>query len=493
MPRSDAAPPLAADLELTDPVLIDPRRTWRVLDDRRLPALEPFAADVRRYGPVTVRETVWDAEDRVLAAAGVVLTRSSDGTWSIDRGPDSDGPEPLAGEPDTPPRVAVEVFLRGRALRTVLVRDTTTSLVTLRGGDGRVRAEIADVRVDDGDPDTTVLRSARWWALTVDGREGATARAAERALHDAATDPVDVPSVALPRGPEPAPERRGGRAKRPRSNTAAGFVLRVLDALRNDLVAVEPRVRNDEHEAVHDLRKVVRRLRSVLAAFRGALDRQATESLRASFAEIGRTAGTARDAEVLHAGLSRSAARTPTGYVDTETLRRIDSETAERRSTTAAELRRALDSEAWFRTLDALDDLLLRAPAGPHGDEDATVFTTRRIRHERARVGRQLGDADDDLETLHEIRKAARRLRYALQAAGDLPDVGKRRLGRLRRVQETLGETLDAAHAADAYRRSAAVAAQDGVDTFGYGALATAEHAALGQGIQRSWRVLARL
>jgi CHAD domain-containing protein len=396
---------------------------------------------------------------------------------------------------DDPPRDAVEVFLRGRPLRTVLVRDTTTTLVTLRGGDGRVRAEVADVRVDDGDPDTAVLRSSRWWALTDDGRDGATARAAERALHDAATDPVDVASVPLPRGPEPAPERRRGRAKRPRPDTAAGFVLRVLDALRRDLVAADPRVRADEPEpeAVHDLRKVLRRLRSVLAAFRGALDRQATEELRAALAETGRIAGTARDAEVLHAGLSRSAARAPDGYVDAETLDRIGSATAERRSVAAAELRRALRSDAWFRTLDTLDALLLRAPAGPHADDDAAAFATRRIRHERARVGRLLGDAGDDLDTLHEARKAARRLRYALQAAGDLPDVGKRRLGRLRRVQETLGDTLDAAHAADAYRRLAAVAAQHGEDTFGYGVLATTELAASTQGLHRSRKLLARL
>lgn len=490
MPRSAAAPASAADAA---PALPDPRRTWRILDDRRLPALEPFAADVRRHEAVTVRETVWDSDDRVLAAEGVVLTRSPDGDWTIDRGGHGTGPEPLGGVSDDPPRDAVEVFLRGRPLRTVLVRDTTTTLVTLRGGDGRVRAEVADVRVDDGDPDTTVLRSSRWWALTDDGCDGATARAAERALHDAATDPVDVASVPLPRGPEPAPEQRRGRAKRPRPDTAAGFVLRVLDALRRDLVAVDPRVRADEPEAVHDLRKVLRRLRSVLAAFRGALDRRATEELRAALAETGRIAGTARDAEVLHAGLSRSAARAPDGYVDTETLDRIGSATAERRSVTAAELRRALRSDAWFRTLDALDGLLLRAPAGPHADDDAAAFVTRRIRHERALVGRLLGDPSDDLDTLHEVRKAARRLRYALQAAGDLPDVGKRRLGRLRRVQETLGETLDAAHAADAYRGLAAVAAQHGEDTFGYGVLATTERAASAQGLHRSRKLLARL
>ncbi|QSB23288.1 CHAD domain-containing protein [Curtobacterium sp. 24E2] len=444
---------------------------------------------------MTLRETVWDSDERVLAAEGVTLTRAQDGSWSLDHG---DGPEPVGADLDRPdreqpPRDGVEVFLRGRAVATVRVRDTTTTLVTLRGKDGRVRAEIADVRVDEGDPDTSVLRSARWWALSDDGRDGTTARAAERALDDAATEPPATSAVAVPPAPVLAPERRGNRAKRPRSDTAAAFVVRALESLRADLVAVDPRVRADDHESVHDFRKVVRRLRSVLAAYRGALDREATEALRAALAEAGRVAGVARDAEVVHGGLFRSAARAPDGFVDALTLDRIGEQAAALRSAAAAELRLALRSDDWFRTLDALDQLLLRAPAGPHADDAAAAFVAKRIDRERARVRRLVDGGATGLDVLHEIRKAARRLRYALQAAGDVADLGKRRLGLLRRVQETLGDALDAAHAAEAYRRLSGPAARDGADTFGYGALATAEHAVLERGLRRSRKVLARL
>ncbi|WP_263091199.1 CHAD domain-containing protein [Curtobacterium sp. RIT-PI-V] len=478
-----------------DTARTDPRRSWRIPDDRRLPALEPLASAFERHEPVTLRETVWDADERVLAAEGVTLTRAQDGSWSLDHG---DGPEPVGADLDRPdreqpPRDGVEVFLRGRAVATVRVRDTTTTLVILRGKDGRVRAEIADVRVDEGDPDTSVLRSARWWALSDDGRDGTTARAAERALDDAATEPPATSAVAVPPAPVLAPERRGNRAKRPRSDTAAAFVVRALESMRADLVAVDPRVRADDHESVHDFRKVVRRLRSVLAAYRGALDREATEALRAALAEAGRVAGVARDAEVVHGGLFRSAARAPDGFVDAPTLDRIGEQAAALRSAAAAELRLALRSDDWFRTLDALDQLLLRAPAGPHADDAAAAFVTKRIDRERARVRRLVDGGAMGLDVLHEIRKAARRLRYALQAAGDVADLGKRRLGLLRRVQETLGDALDAAHAAEAYRRLSGPAARDGADTFGYGALATAEHAVLERGLRRSRKVLARL
>jgi len=491
----------------------DPRCTWRVVDDRRLPALEPFADDVRRYDPVVLRETMWDTDDRVLAAEGVTLLHGDAG-WSVDRG---DGPVPVgvdldegdALDGDRVPRDAVEVFLRGRDLRVVRVRDTVTALVELRGRDGRLRAEVADVRVDEGDPETALLRSARWWALTDDGRAGTIARAAERALADAAEGAdgvrggvgvgvgggvgVGVGSTTTEAPGRLLPERRQRTAKRPGRGSAAAALREVLRALRVDLVAVDPRVRLDERESVHDLRKVLRRLRSVLAAFRGALDPDATETLRAELGAVARVAGVARDAEVLRDRLLRTAARAPEGYVDAETLDRIGRHVDESRTAAAAELRHTLRSPTWFAALDHLDDLIDRAPRGPHADADAAGFAVRRIAHERTRVARTVAGRVEMLDDLHEVRKAARRLRYAQEAAGDGPDLGKRRSGLLERTQETLGEVLDAAHATTAYREFAGLAARRGEDTFGYGALATTEHAVVERGWRRARKVLDRL
>lgn len=482
----------------------DPRRTWRVPDDRRLPTLEPYADDCHRYGPVVVRETLWDSTDRVLAAEGVELLHGDDG-WTIDRG---DGPEPVAPDLDHPetdgaervPRDAVEVFLRGRELGVVRLRSITTTLVRLRGRDGRVRAEVADVRVDEGDPDAAVLRSARWWALTDDGRGGGTARAVERALDDAVSDApettatsADDRSPCAGRTPRPAVARRSGTGRRPRGGSAAAFVVRTLRSLRAELVVVDPRVRRDDHESVHEFRKVLRRLRSVLAVFRGALDREATESLRADLAAVARVAGVARDAEVVRDRLPDAAGRAPAGFVDPEALARVGSRADDARTAASAELRRTLRSPAWAAALDALDDLVARAPQGPHADDDATAFIVRRMSRERRRVATTAARGTDTLDDLHEVRKAARRLRYALQAAGARPGLGKRRLGRLRRVQETLGAVLDAGHAAEVHRQVAVLAARDGQDTFGHGVLAATEHATGEQERDRGRRRVARL
>lgn len=471
----------------------EPRLTWRIPDDRRLPALDPYADEVLRLPAVTLRETVWDTSDGVLLAAGVEVVRQSDDTWTVDRG---SGPEPCGGPGDPFPRDAVEVLLRGRGVDVVRVRDTTTALLVLRGKDGRARAEVADVRVDEGDPDTALLRSARWWALADDGRSGTVTRSAERALSDAADDEGAAGRGAITRL-EPvarlAPVRRpspGTTGARPRRGSAAAFVLAALVGLRAELVAVDPLVRSDERDAVHELRKVLRRLRSVLAAFRGALDRERTEDLRARLATVARVAGVVRDAEVLRDGVLRTVARTPHGYVDSATIERFRAHVDTVRASTADDLRAALSGPLWFGALDALDDLVASAPAGPHARDRAADFTTKRIERERARVRRTIERGDESVEQLHEVRKAARRLRYALEAAGDLPDVGKRRLGRLRRIQDTLGEALDAAHAADAHREVARLAAREGADTFGAGVLAATEHALVEDRAERARRLV---
>ncbi|WP_186317561.1 CHAD domain-containing protein [Curtobacterium sp. 9128] len=481
-------------METTDTTTIaGPHRTWRVPDDRRLPALEPYADRVDRASPVTVRETVWDTDDRALAFAGIELLRvegtGSPPSWYVDRGA---GPVSLSDDLDRPPtadvtatdavptvgapvpRDAVEVVLRGRAVRPVRVRDTTTTLVLLRGRDGRVRAEVADVQIDEGDTDSAMLTSGRWWALSAGVHAGAVVRSAERALSVAAEDAGQTAGDPVPRL---APVRRPAapRSRPPRSGTAAAFVHGALVDLRQDLMTIDPLVRADEHGSVHAFRTVIRRMRSVLVVFRGALDRDATEALRARLAEVGRVAGTARDAEVLGERLLRSAARSPEGYVGPQTLERLVTELEGARGVAAAALRRTLRTDTWFGALDTLDHLIEAAPPGRHTREDAAEFVTRRIVRERARLSGTLGRASDDLTHLHETRKAARRLRHALQASGDLADVGKRRLGRLRRIQDTLGDALDAAHAAEALRRSAADAGAGGQDTFGYGVLATTE------------------
>jgi CHAD domain-containing protein len=462
-----------------------PRLTWRIPDARRLPALEPYADVVGRIPNVMVRESVWDTPDGSLAAAGVELLRAEDGTWTIDRG---DVPERLVDTGDDAPVPELAVVLRGRPLTVVRLRDTMTSLLVLHSRDGRVRAEVADVRVDDGTPDDAVLRSGRWWALADDGSGGELVRGVERALRDAAGD-ADAGHAGAGGAPAPvprlAPVRRPPGSRRPRSGTAARFVVDALASLLADVVQVDPLVRRRAPDAVHALRKSLRRMRSVLAVYRGALDRGATESVRNRLAIVSRAAGTVRDAEVLAASFGALADRAPEGLVDDAALAELRGRRSAAHRDAAAALDQVLSSAAWFGALDALDALIAGAPPGPHAGEPARTFVERRLHRERRRVRRQRDASvrSGDLAGLHDVRKAARRLRYAIEAADGFAP-GRQHLGRLRRVQDALGDGLDAAHAVAALRPEAGFTA---------GVLATVGRQRADRRFRRGRELLARL
>ncbi|PZF09512.1 hypothetical protein DEJ25_14535 [Curtobacterium sp. MCPF17_011] len=470
-----------------------PRVTWRVPDARRLPALEPYADVVGRVPDVMVRETVWDTFDGVLAAAGVELVRGEDGTWTVDRG---EGPERLADRSTDAPVPELAVHLRGRPLTAVRLRDTTTSLLVLHSRDGRVRAEVADVRVDEGSPDEAVLRAGRWWALADDGSGHALVRGVERALRDAAED-ADTDAggpdtdgggaAAADRAPVPrlAPLRLPSTSHRPRSGTAARFVVDALATLRADVVRVDPLVRRREPDAVHALRGSLRRIRSVLAVYRGALDRDASESVRRSLGAVGRAAGTVRDAEVLAASVQMLAGRAPEGLVDDATLAGLVGRMGSAHGDATAGFDEVLCSAEWFSALDALDALIADAPPGPRAGDAVRPFVERRLHRERRRM-RRVRDAatrSADLEVLHDARKAARRLRSAIDAAGGFADA-HRHLGRLRRAQASLGDGLDAANAVAALRHEA---------DFTAGVLATVGRQRADRRLRRGRELLARL
>lgn len=480
-----------------------PRLTWRVPDARRLPALEPYADVVGRVPHVIVRETVWDTSDGVLAAAGVDLVRSEDGTWTIDRG---DGPEQLADRTTDAPVPELAVYLRGRPLTVVRRRDTTTALLVLHSRDGRVRAEVADVRVDEGAPGEPVLRVGRWWALADDGSEHALVRGVERAMRDAAEDSTDVACTDTDtastaegdeRGaglseqspvqvPRRAPVRRPAGVRRPRSGTAARFVVDALATLRADVVRIDPFVRRGEPDALHALRGSLRRIRSVLAVYRGALDRDATEAVRRGLGHVGRAAGVARDAEVLVGTVRSLADGAPVGLVDDAASAALLARLATAHREAVAGFDEVLRSAEWFDALDALDALIADAPPGPRAGDAVRPFVERRLHRERRRMRRVRDTAAaraGDLEVLHDARKAARRLRYGVEAVGGSV-AGHQHLGRLRKVQAALGDGLDAAHAVTAL--------QLGTD-FTAGVLATVGRQRADRRFRRGRELLARL
>lgn len=232
------------------------------------------------------------------------------------------------------------------------------------------------------------------------------------------------------------------------------FALVTLAAeLAAQLIAVE----QQGEDAVHQARTRVRRIRSVLSAYRRAFEPEAARDLRWRLRTLGGSLGEARDLDVRAAALENLlAAETAPDVVDPVSAFSADA----RRDYADAEraLWVTLRSPEHRELLADLQSFAanppLRGRARKHPGELTAVALSKAL--DRVRCA--------DLSTLedrHEVRKAARRLRYAAEAADADPtvDLGDRGAelaavaSAAEAVQDALGDSRDlillAAHLRD--------------------------------------------
>lgn len=264
---------------------------------------------------------------------------------------------------------------------------------------------------------------------------------------------------------------------------SAGEVVQAyVTAQVERLLASVPGVRAGDDDAVHDARVATRRLRAALSVYRPVLDRDVTDPLRDELAELGHVLGDARDAYVEGHALQRRLAREDPSLVVGPVERRI----GEDRS--AARLLAQDGVEGWLASArfgDLVATLVEDLPGGPRAPSDAGTVLPRRARRAWDRLDRTLEVAataapgEDHDEALHEVRKAARRARYASEVAAAVVGAPARRSARrAHRVQETLGAQHDAVTRQETLRRLAHQADLDGESTFTYGRLHALEQRA---------------
>ncbi|GEK19489.1 CHAD domain-containing protein [Cellulomonas xylanilytica] len=248
------------------------------------------------------------------------------------------------------------------------------------------------------------------------------------------------------------------------------------------LLAAVPAVRDGDDDAVHDARVSTRRLRAALSVYRPVLDRAVTDRLRDELAELGRVLGAARDAHVERHALRRRLSQEDPSLVVGPVEQRIDEDR------TAARLAAQDALDAWLasaRFTELLTTLTEDLPGGPKAARDATTVLPRRARRAWDRLDHAMEiaaaceDPEDRDEAMHEVRKAARRARYASEVAAEAVGAPARRSARrAHRVQEVLGTQHDAVTRQETLRRLAHQAELDGESTFTYGRLHALEQRA---------------
>lgn len=421
-------------------------RTYDVDAETHLPDLTgagPVAA-IRAEKPVALRAEYFDTADRALSRARITLRRREGGAdqgWHV-KLPGAVGRTeihvPLTETRTVPSAVRDAVLGHvGHAPLEPLARlETVRSITRACDADGRQLAEIADDLVVAHDERTGRERRWREWEVELvetAGEEGEAVLDAieQRLFAGGARSAASASKLARATGgpiddsvPEP---RDGGEA-----------ALAALRALLGELRAVDPSVRLGADGALHRMRVLTRRLRCVLAASRSVLDRAATDPLRAELGWLGGVLGSARDQEVLGVRL-----RTPIDGAPSLPSALLDA--IERRHAAALHhVAHTLRGERYLALLASLDALLAESPRTATAASSATRVVRRSVKKDLTRITAARAAAKGgSLEARHDLRKAAQRLRYTVEAwrAVVPATVGARRRS-LAKAGEALADAL---------------------------------------------------
>jgi CHAD domain-containing protein len=445
----------------------------------------PGVADDREAGAEQLEAEYYDTGDLRLIRAGITLRRrggGADAGWHLKlpeggnsrrelRLPLGDGGQQVPGELAE----LVRVYARGEPLRPVARLSTRRQRLVLFDAAGESLAEVAtdDVSAQTLGESTTI---SRWREVEVEltGGDQRLLDAADTTLRQAglrrAPWSAKLERALVGRLPEP-----GGPPRLTPAAPAAQVVLEYLRQLTAQLKSLDPLVRRDEPDSVHQMRVVTRRLRSTLQTFGRVIPRGETEQLAGELKWLAGLLGGPRDAEVLAEHLQVRLAAIPAGQLTAPVQARLERHFGSERARARAELLAALESARYFSLLDELDQLIAQPPVYPGAERPAREVLPAQVRRAYKRTRRRMrrarcapaGRATD--VALHEARKAAKRARYAGEAVA--PALGKkpRRFAkRMKRVQSVLGDHQDAVMARQAARELGTAAQLAGEDARPY-------------------------
>jgi CHAD domain-containing protein len=373
-----------------------------------------------------------DTADFRLARRGVTLRRRTGGVddgWHLKLPVGGDTRDEIHGGKEL--TKVVKGLARGEPVAPIAHIRTKRRRWQLVGDDGAVAAEV----VEDDVLAQTVGESplVKAWREVevelVDGGEDVFA-AIERDLGRPSDTPSKLWRLLEDRIPTP-----------PKASDKITAYVRgqVAEILRQDV-----RVRLDDEDSVHGMRVATRRVRSVLQAYR------ASPWLKKELRWLQGVLAPARDLEVLRERLENEVTELPDELVLGNVRQRLTETFAPREQKARDAVLKALNSKRYFALLDRLDDLTVE-PA----------HRKKRLRKTARRVDRAWRDG-----SLHDVRKAAKRTRYAAES------VGRAKLARrMKKLQKRLGVHQDSVVAREELRDLGVQSHLDGDNGFTYGLL----------------------
>jgi CHAD domain-containing protein len=462
---------------------VEVERKFDVVESTGSPSFAGIAEIVRvEMRPVQTLDAVYfDTPTGDLASKRITLRRRTGGAdagWhlKLPAGPDArtEIRAPLGtpngtadGSQEHVPNELLDVVLaivRDRPLSPVARITTTREVQVLHGADDAVLAEFCDDQVIASRPATPNAAPAeqRWREWEV-----------ELVAPEANTRLMDLLSHRL-LGAGAAPAGHGSKLARVLGTTQNDLDVGVADPVHravtkqvDELLVWDRAVRADADDAVHQMRVITRKIRSLLQTSPDSFGLADEASILDELRELANMLGEARDAEVLAERYRRALDGLPAQLVRGSVRERLI-DGAQHRYETG--LRRSLDalrSPRYFRLLDALDALVAEPSPAPADRQPASVTIDAGYQkvQKAAKAARRAAEQDRD-NAIHRIRKRAKRLRYTAAAIGaaEVSD-------RAKAIQSLLGDHQDSVVSRAHLTQQADAAHAAGEDTFTYGLL----------------------
>lgn len=337
-------------------------------------------------------------------------------------------------------RYCTDVLRRTRVQRSRLgVVELAFDRGSIQAGERRIELSELEIELISGSPLAVIECARRWqrrYGLWLDTRSKA-----ERG---------DV----LAHGESVTAARAASPVKLTRGLSVAAALRAVQRNCADQIVANASQIASGEHgaEHVHQLRVGLRRLRSALRLFGGAVPAPA---LADAAAALFRSLGSARDRDVL-AGVFGSELQSALAGIELDELPMPNPSGVP--ASTPVDALRARPAQAML-----LDLLAAGSVAADESDSRAKAATglrkrlVRRLeRWHRAVVADAERFEQLDSHERHRLRKRLKRLRYAVEFAAGLLDGRRLRryLSRLQAAQQRLGELNDVVMATHVFQRA---------------------------------------
>lgn len=224
----------------------------------------------------------------------------------------------------------------------------------------------------------------------------------------------------------------------------------LADGVLDHLLSNQPAaLRGDEQEGIHQVRVAVRRMRSLLVLFERLLEPHAAEQFEDELRRLGQVLGEARDWDVFLSESLKEAAAENGDAGWTSPLRQL---ARQRQHAAHQAAKKAILEPRFTRFVLAFRAWSLSREGTLRSaflDRPTKAVAGRLLSRLADKVEDRLADADcDDLESLHSLRKSAKKLRYGIEyLQAQYGGNSKRYYKRCNALQKRLGRINDLASA----------------------------------------------